>query len=149
MDATISNPILTMIQSVPFKDCSIQTDNKMTIKMTIRFIRSGEGEDRDDVIIIHSTPISDMLRVVYTPADSSSGSVYTTYMSRSGVLTYVSDILRSMEYDVDPFDRIQLSTDLHPSVMYSAADMEDIVARRNFENLVHSSLRTTVVRRTQ
>lgn len=121
----------------------------MPIKTTLRFIRSGEGQDYDDVITISTTRISDVFRVVYTPGDSDTGSVYTSYMSRSKTMKYVSDILRGMCYDVDPFDRIQIQTDLHPSIMYSVSDMDSAVARENLENMVDASLHTTVIRTTQ
>jgi hypothetical protein len=117
----------------------------MSIKTTLRFLRSGESYENDDVIKIYSTRVPDTFRVVYTPADSTTDSVYTAFMSRGSVLSYITDILKSMKYDVDPFDRIQISTDLHPSIMYSASDMDDVIPRRNLENMLHTSLRTTVV----
>jgi hypothetical protein len=134
-----------MTHDVPFKDCFTQTDKML--KTTLRFLRQGSGADDDDIINIYSTNTSlDLFRVVYTPGDSSSGIRYESQMTRSSVLDYVSDILKGMRYDVDPFDRIQLSTDLHPSIMYCVEDMENVVTRRNIENMLYTSLRCRVVR---
>ena len=117
------------------------------IKTTLRFLRNGETEDRDDVINIYSVASSsDLFRVLYVPGDSASHYRYESQMTRSGVLDYVSDILKSMRYDIDPFDRIQVSTDLHPSVMYAVADMDNTIVRKNLENIVYTSLRSRVVR---
>lgn len=118
----------------------------MTIKCTLRFLRSGEDEDCDDVIIIRSMAVSpDLFQVTYRPGDTSSRTSYEASMSRSTVMTYVTDVLKSMRYDVDPFDRIQVLTDMHPSVMYSASDMDDVIARKLVENMVYTSLRTRVL----
>ena len=145
MDVTISSLLLMMIPNVPFKDYSIQSDKML--KTTLRFLRHGAGESEDDVINIFSGNSSpDLFRVVYVPGDSSSGYRYESYMTRSSVVDYISDILKAMRYDVDPFDRIQLSTDLHPSVMYCVEDMENVVTRRNIENMLYTSLRCRVIR---
>jgi hypothetical protein len=134
-----------MTQNVPFKDCFIQSDKML--KTTLRFLRQGSGEDDDDIVNIYSTTTSpDLFRIVYTPGDSSSGMRYESQMTRHSVLDYVSDILKGMRYDVDPFDRIQISTDLHPSIMYCVEDMENVVTRRNLENMLYTSLRCRVVR---
>lgn len=135
-----------MTLNVPFKDCDIQIDNNM-LKFTLRFLRPNASQSNDDIILVYSGPSSpDLFRVVYRPGDLDSGLKYETHMTRTGVIEYVSDILKSMRYDVDPYDRIQLLTDLHPSVMYSVADMDDGVARRSIENMVYASLRTQVKR---
>ena len=117
------------------------------LKFTLRFLRPGATQSEDDVILVYSGSGSpDMFRVVYRPGDCSSRVKYEAHMTRTGVLDYVSDILKSMRYDVDPYDRIQVLTDLHPTVMYSVADMDNTVARRGIENMVYASLRTQVKR---
>lgn len=117
------------------------------IKTTLRFLRHGALPDVDDVITIYTVPTStELFRVLYAPGDSGSRAHYECQMTRSGVLEYVSDILKSMRYDVDPFDRIQISTDLHPTVMYSVADMDNSLVRKNLENMVYTSLRVRVAR---
>jgi hypothetical protein len=113
------------------------------LKISLRFLRSGQDETNDDVIHIYSTPSSELFRVTYRPADT--GRQYSTHMTRGTTLGYTMDILKSMRYDVDPFDRIQVMTDLHPSVMYSVADMDDFSVRRNIENALYTSLHTHVV----
>lgn len=117
------------------------------LKFSLRFLRTGAGEREDDVVNVYTVAASsDLFRVLYIPGDSASGMKYEARMTRGGVLDYVTDMLRSMRYDVDPFDRIQVSTDLHPSVLYAVADMDNAVIRKNLENMVYTSLRTQVVR---
>jgi hypothetical protein len=117
------------------------------LKVTLRFLRAGAGELCDDIINVYDVAdVHDLFRVVYRPGDGSRRFQFECQLTRAGLLSYVSDILKSMKYDVDPFDRIQVLTDMHPSVMYPVADMEDPVTRRNIEDLVYSSLRTRVRR---
>jgi hypothetical protein len=66
-------------------------------------------------------------------------------MSRGSVMSYITDILKSLKYDVDPFDRVQVMTCLHPSVMYSVEDLESGIARRNIEDIIYTALRAQVV----
>lgn len=132
---------------VPFKDWAGETDNKMTIKCTLRFLRAGGDEDSDDVIIIRSMAVSpDLFYVSYRPGDASSRLSYEASMSRGATMDYVTDVLKSMCYDVDPFDRLQVLTDMHPSVMYSVSDMDNVIARKLVENMVYTCLRTRVLR---
>lgn len=145
MDVIINSPISMMTQSVPFKDCYINI--RKMLKTTLRFLRHGATETNDDVINIFSSDISpDIFRILYVPGDSSHGYRYESQMTRNTVMDYISDILKAMKYDVDPFDRIQISTDLHPSLMYCVEDMENCITRRNLENILYTSLRYRVVR---
>ena len=133
--------------NVPFKDWVSETDNKMTIKCTLRFLRCGEDEDRDDIIVIRTMAISpELFHVSYQPGDTSTRVTYEASMSRGATMDYVTDVLKSMRYDVDPFDRVQVLTDIHPSVMYSVADLEDVTTRKLVENMVYACLRTRVLR---
>ncbi len=110
-------------------------------KIIVRFLRPDQPPQNDDVISISSTEMNDF-SVTFRPGDH--GQTYTTTMTRKNVYNYVSDVLKSMSYDMDPFDRIQLITDLHPSIMYSAQDMETVEVRRIVEDMVYDSLNNVV-----
>jgi hypothetical protein len=119
----------------------------MTIKFTLRFLRPGEHEDSDDVITASTSKASpDLFHISYRPGDTDARVSYQATMSRSTLMDYVQDILESMTLDVDPFDRIQLLTDIHPTVMYSASDMDNRSTRNLLRDMIYSSLRTRVVR---
>ena len=116
----------------------------MISKVSPRFLRHNKLEDNDDVICIGEAE-GGMFTLVFRPADLKR-TRFEAVMTRRDILEYISDILKSMPHDIDPFDRIQLLTDMHPSVMYDVIDLDDNRVRYLIEDAVDMSLRTAVSR---
>jgi hypothetical protein len=110
-------------------------------KVKLYFTRAGRT---DDVIqIFDDETHNDMFRVVYTPAEYIKTS-NEFYGSTSTVMDYISSVLKSMCYDNDPFDYLQISTAIHPSVMYSIADVSDPKTRYQIEDLIEQATKEIV-----
>lgn len=109
----------------------------------ILFTRKDRGPVHDDGITISAHGGStDIFEVVYRSPELKMDRKFLA--SFSGVLSYIDDTLTSMRYDNDPFEKIQLLTVIHPSVLYHVSDMDDDEVRNLILNMVRDSLRYSV-----
>lgn len=98
----------------------------------------------DDIIQMFDDEMYlEMVRIVYTPGDHKKTS-NEFHITRASAVEYVSGILRSMENDSDPFDFLQVQTAIHPTVMYSIADVSHDPTRLRIEDMVYEALRAIV-----
>ena len=79
---------------------------------------------RDDIIRIARSETDTMFTLEYAPGDLDTK--YTTLMDRSRVSRYVRDLLVSLTMDTSPFDNIQVSTKIYPSIVYNISDLNDL-----------------------
>jgi hypothetical protein len=118
------------------------SDNKVTLYL----LHKDDDNSPDDVIIISQHPdVAGLYRVVYRPGEFARSS-YVFVSSYIEVMNYVSDIIRSLDWDVDPFYRLQVSTSMHPSIIYDVADLGCDRNRRRVEDMIATALRTPVTR---
>jgi hypothetical protein len=110
-------------------------------KVTLIVIRKNNEEDR--INIYEDETHREMFRLTYKSADSSK-TLKEFYMSERRALNYISDILESLNHDVDPFEYLQVLSDIHPSVMYSVFDLDDEDIRTEIENIVSDAMLTGV-----
>lgn len=110
-------------------------------KVTLFLHRKGLGSEHDDVIEIHDDDeYIEMYRIVYrTPECKKKESV--SYMTRSKTLVYISDLLKSLTYDTDPFAFLQVTTRIHPSIQYQVPDLWDSSIRHLIEDMIDTALR--------
>lgn len=104
--------------------------------------------DYDDRITVKSHADShDIFEVVFHTYELKSDRKFLA--SFSGVLTYVEDVLISMRRDIDPFEEIQLSTDIHPTLLYKVPDIDDNRVVDLMMSIIRDALRfdTRIVRR--
>lgn len=112
----------------------------MSAKVTLYLQRKGLGSKHDDVIAVYDDDeYLEMYRVVYRTPELKKKNVF--YMSRSRVIDYISDVLKGLTYDADPFAYLQVSTLIHPSIQYQVPDLWDPVIRHLIEDMVANSLR--------
>lgn len=114
------------------------------LKAIVHFVTK---ENRDDILrIFDDESHEDMYRVVYKPHDIVVGcnEMFLTYQE---LQDYVSNILKSLERDNDPFEYIQLMTPVHPSVMYHTCELEDRDVRWRLEDMIFFSCRKPIWRR--
>ena len=98
----------------------------------------------DDIIrIFEDDDYHEMYRVVYSAPDMKRKSTF--YMTKTRVLTYVSDILKSLRYDAVPFEAVQVTPAIFPSVVYHVAELDDSNVRHLILDVVDTSLRSVEV----
>jgi hypothetical protein len=116
--------------------------NKMN-KCTIRLLRKTLEETDDDVIRVYEDPdFAEMYRVTFRSSDIKKASEF--YLDGGRAVAYISTILKSLTYDTDPFEKIQVDTAIHPSVMYHVSDLDQCSVRHLIEDMIDSSLRRPV-----
>jgi hypothetical protein len=111
------------------------------LKVKLFFTRT-RGAD-DIVQIYDDESYVDMARIVYTPGDHTKKS-NVFHMTTKDVLSYVENILDSMEHDTDPFEFMQIQTAIHPSVMFSAMDLSRARVQGLLDNMIFQALRVNV-----
>jgi hypothetical protein len=110
-------------------------------KAKLFFCRDGAT---DDIIQFFDDDVyTQMVRIVYTPQEHTEKS-NEFYLTRSATLLYVSQILKSMEHDNDPFEFVQLQTALHPSVIYPVEDLSEPSVRHLIEDMLEQALSAEV-----
>jgi hypothetical protein len=51
--------------------------------------------------------------------------VYVFILSRGGVRRYLGNIFQSLQLDMDPWEKVQISPVTGPSIIYHVGDLED------------------------
>lgn len=81
----------------------------------------------DDIIEINrGAHATETVTLRYIPGDSKHGSIYTFSLTRSGVRRYLENLLYSISKDQDPFEKIQMSSSMGPSIIYHVSDLDDV-----------------------
>lgn len=109
-------------------------------RVTLLFTRKGKGAAHDDNITItcHSGS-HEIFDVVFRTPELKEDRKFMA--SFSSVLHYVEDILLSMRCDTDPFEHIQLLTNIHPNILYHVSDMDESSNRDTLMNMIRDTLR--------
>lgn len=110
-------------------------------KVTLIIIRKNNEEDF--INVYEDETHREMFRLTYKSADSSK-TLREFYMSERRALNYISDILESMTHDADPFEYVQVLSEIHPSVMYHVMDLDDEDIRTEIENVVSDAMLTDI-----
>ena len=112
---------------------------------TLYVQRNPDRSSEDDIIRMYeSDGMTDVHLVEYSTPETKKSSRF--YMSRKVLLDYVSDILKSLRHDTVPFECVQVTTAIHPSVVYHVADLDDPEVRHIIEDTVYNAIRTPVER---
>jgi hypothetical protein len=126
-----------MMQVVRFKD-DRRPQNKM-LKATLYIQRKEGTSDTDDVIYLHeSSMLHDTVEIVYQSPDLRKAK--KVILSTSKAMAYVNHILKSLCHDMEPFEYVQVSTMIHPSVLYHVSDMDNREVRYLIEDMVEMAL---------
>lgn len=98
----------------------------------------------DDIIQMYDDETHvDMVRLVYTPGDHTKRS-HEFYLTSRDVLSYVGNILKAMNNDVDPFEFVQIQTAIHPSIMFSAMDVGCRRIQDTLDDMIFQAIRVNV-----
>jgi hypothetical protein len=98
----------------------------------------------DDIIQMYDDETHvDMVRLVYTPGDHTKRS-HEFHLTSRDVLSYVNNILKAMNNDVDPFEFVQIQTAIHPSIMFSAMDVGCRRVQDVLDDMIFQAIRVNV-----
>lgn len=111
------------------------------IKLRMLLTRKEGGASNDDRIVVE-TYEHGLFKVTYETPEVRKNKSFVA--SESRVMDYLEDIVYSLYRDTDPFSLIQLSTCIHPSIMYEIADLYEKDVRDMLLNMSADSLRLQV-----
>jgi len=110
---------------------------------SVFFLRKGGSPRQDDTMTIRRVDgYQGVFQVTYTSPDFTFGKTFTSH--GSSVCNYIEDSLKSMRHDTEPFESIQVSTVVHPSVMYHTSDMDDADVRELILDMIRDAMRFDV-----
>jgi hypothetical protein len=115
---------LTTMNAVPFRHS--QLHHYKMLKASLYFTRSGRGRAHDDVIHISENESSrELFDIVYKTPELRRSKRFT--MPEKDVKAYLSNLIRMMSHDSDPFENLQLTTAIQPSIFFHMADAQENV----------------------
>jgi hypothetical protein len=106
------------------------------------FLTRADGSPDDTIRICETEDSRDLFIVTYRTPDYVNRKRFIATEHR--VLDYVEDIVRSLQHDTDPFEFFQVSTVIHPSIMYHVSDLDSPVTRELVINMIRTAMRTDV-----
>ena len=133
-----------MTKDVLFKDDGRAIDKML--KATI-FVQRKNGTSREDDDIIkfyEDEDYHEMVRITYSTPDLTKDNTF--YLPIHRAITYLDDVLRTFRHDADPFEYVQVSTQIHPSVLYHVSDLDCTEVRQLIEDTVEAAIRRPVKR---
>jgi hypothetical protein len=94
---------------------------------------------KDDVVMFSNTPGTERVYTVrYAPNDVRGE--FTFAIQHHNLYDYVKNLLTSLNDDIEPFDRFQLTSRIGPSVVYNVEDLLDSEIRESIYNTVSLAL---------
>ena len=130
-----------MTRRAPFRETARRLFKML--KLTIRFQRKTETPASDDVLMVYDDDeFYEMQRVEYKPAEYRKR--YQFYLEQGKTIEYISDLLKALRHDVDPFEYIQIDTAMHPSILYHTSDLDCNSTRWLIEDMVAAAIRRPI-----
>jgi hypothetical protein len=108
-------------------------------RLRLLITRKHEGPSRDDRVFVDTHGQENLFKVTFVNPDEASHKEFV--VSEVQTLNYLGDILYSLSRDTDPFEKIQLSSSIHPCVIYPIADLFDGDIRELIMNMIRDALR--------
>jgi hypothetical protein len=114
------------------------------LKVTLFIQRTGGHtvESDDTIQIFEDETHQDMVRVVYSTSELKKNATFSLPVSKA--MLYIRDTLKSLRHDSMPFEYVQVTTRIHPSVLYHVSDLDDDDIRYLIEDTVESAIRLQV-----
>lgn len=109
-------------------------------KASLYIQRSVNDTSQDDILDIYDSnhPTGDIYRLVYTTPELKKSRQF--YMARHLVEDFVNDLLKSLAMDVEPFERVQVTTCLQPSVVFPVSDLDRTDVRHMIEDIITTAM---------
>jgi hypothetical protein len=90
--------------------------------VTLHLTRRGKASSEDDRIVVqHNTTYPNLFDVTYSTPELKMARRFT--VDETKVMDFLSDILESLPYDHEPFEEVQVSTAIHPNILYAVANI--------------------------
>jgi len=126
------------MKRVEFRDWTVQLDMLVT---TLHFIRNGE---RDEVLKIFRKN-NDCFKCVFHPSDIKT--TFSFHLTRELLVDYVTGTLEMVvRDDADPYENVQVSTMIHPRILFHVSDLEGEEVRSRMWDMLRMSWNQALVK---
>jgi hypothetical protein len=99
--------------------------------LTVWLISNDESREDDKIEFDRSTSAHSNIDVTYTPATTSTSvHTYSFTVTREGARRYLGNLFQSLQMDLDPWDKVQITPATGPAIMYHVSDLdsaEDVI----------------------
>jgi len=114
---------------------------------SLHFIYADRKEKDDILRVFRSTFDTEYFNVTFTTTGNEGESrAYSTYMTESRLLRHIDTILDSLRLDQVPFEELQVTTPIHPIVMYHVSQLDNLDVLRAIGESAATALRSRVRR---
>jgi hypothetical protein len=115
------------------------------LKVTLHIQRPNGPSTADDVIYMYDDDeFRDMVRIVYSTPDWKKSSEF--FLPITKAVDYIRTTLKTLTHDSQPFEYVQVTTSIHPIVLYHVSDLDDGDVRYLIEDTIEAALRRPVCR---
>ena len=109
---------------------------------TLHLTRTGKTSSSDDKIVIqHNLQHANLFDVTYSTPELKMARRFT--VDETKVMDFLSDVLESLPYDHEPFEELQVSTAIHPNILYAVANI-GVHIRSIILNTIRFALRADI-----
>lgn len=117
--------------------------------LKLHLVRPDSSAADDDVISFRSVPeFPDLVKVTVeyaaTGTAEHSGFSNSFVLPRAGAYEYTMTVIGSLVKDDDPYEQLQLSSAMFPSVIYRVEHLDEWEVRTVIQDLVYSTFNTTI-----
>ena len=113
------------------------------INATIIFVRKNGRPSTDDKITVSRMDSeNDLFKVTFSTPDYTYRKQFITDARKA--CRYIEDTLTSMRHDTDPFEYVQVHTNIHPAVLYHVADLDSCDVRHLIMDIIYDALKFNV-----
>ena len=127
-----------------FKDDMCDVDKMLKATLYIQRTNAPSADSDDIIRLYEDDDIREMIRIVYSTPELRKGTAM--YVPAPKAMLYISDLLKTLRHDSQPFEYVQVTTAVHPSILYHVSDMDNYEVRHLIEDTVEVALRQSVFR---
>jgi hypothetical protein len=108
---------------------------------TLHFIKNDEP---DEILRIYRKNY-DSFKCVFQPGDIRS--TFTFYLTREAMNEYINETIQMVaEDDVDPYEQVQVSTMIHPRILFHVSDLTKAEVRERVWGMIVMSWNSSLVK---
>jgi hypothetical protein len=144
LTVTTLKPVFGMTHPVRFKDDGHAIDKMLKATIYVQRKNSNGVEEDDLIRFYEDSDYQEMVRIKYTSPEVTKDATF--YLPVSRAINYLDDVLKTFRHDADPFEYVQVSTQIHPSVLYHVSDLDNTEIRHLIEDTVEAAIRRPVRR---
>lgn len=117
--------------------------------LKLHLVRPDADAADDDVISFRNiSNMPDLIRVTVeyaaTGTVEQSGFSNSFVLHRSGAYEYAMTLIGALIRDDDPFEKLQVSSAMFPSVIYRVENLDEWEVRTAIQDIVYSTFNTTI-----